>query len=230
MLYNKRLIDHDAQYPELRIGREQIKETSHTKFLGLHIDNELKWDQHIKHINGKLASGLYAIRTGKNILNYQQLRTIYTAMFQPYMDYGNILWGNAAKGLIRPIEIKQKKALRLINNAPYNAHTALLFKSSRLLKCRDIYQLQLAKFMFNIYHNNMSDTLQNVFITNDTIHDHNTRNRNNPHIQTRRSALAQNSIMHEGPKLWQNLPEGVKSARTIHSFTRRMKKHITGPY
>ncbi len=44
-------------------------------------------------------------------------------MFQPYIYYGIILWGSAYQKVIKPIEIHQKKAIRLISNASYNAHT-----------------------------------------------------------------------------------------------------------
>ncbi len=126
--------DHNSDLQQtglhLKLGPENIKKVSHTKFLGLQIDKNLKWSEHLKHVKAKLASTLYALRSAKNFLKPQQLVTIYNSMFQPYIDYGIILWGSASQKVLKPIEIHQKKAIRLISNASYNAHTQPLFKKT----------------------------------------------------------------------------------------------------
>ena len=92
-------------------------------------------------------------------------------MFQPHLNYGAILWGNASKQLVRPIEVKQRKAVRILNNAAYNAHSDPLFKSNKILKFQDIYQFQINKFMYQVYHKQLPITLSQMFNANDTIHD-----------------------------------------------------------
>jgi hypothetical protein len=108
---------------DLRIGQDTIKRVISTKFLGLHIDEQLRWTEHIKYVKNKLSSSLYAIRSAKNILKTNQLKTLYTSMFQPYLEYGILLWGSASRSSLKTIEIMQKKALRVITNSTYNAHT-----------------------------------------------------------------------------------------------------------
>ena len=70
---------------QLRIGPENITRVNCTKFLGLHIDQNLKWTEHTKHVKNKLSSSLYAMRAAKNLLSEEQLKTIYTSMFHPYL-------------------------------------------------------------------------------------------------------------------------------------------------
>ena len=50
-------------------------------------------------------------------------------MFNSYIDYGILLWGSAAQTALKPIDVLQKKALRIITNSAYNAHTDPLFKN-----------------------------------------------------------------------------------------------------
>ena len=49
-----------------RIGSECKKKSF--KFVGIHLDEFLTWDQHINHVYSKLASGNYAIVRAKNFL------------------------------------------------------------------------------------------------------------------------------------------------------------------
>ena len=130
----------------------------------------------------------------KNILNPKQLVTVYNSMFQPYLDYGIILWGGASNKVLKPIEIQQKKAIRLISNEAYNAHTQPLYKQHRILQIHDLYTLHINRFMFQLHNNNLPISVQNMFISNNKIHDHQTRNINNPHFKYRRTAIAANSI------------------------------------
>ena len=53
----------------LKLGDQTIHRVRSTKFLGIHIDDELEWGDHIEHIAKKAASGSYAIRSAKRFLS-----------------------------------------------------------------------------------------------------------------------------------------------------------------
>ena len=96
-------------------------------------------------------------------------------MFQPYLDYGMILWGVAAQNLMKPIDIPQKRAIRLLRNSTYNATTAPIYISLNLLNVKDIHKLQTYKYMHRLHDNPLPKTLNDMFTPNYEIH--HTRNR-----------------------------------------------------
>ena len=51
------------------------------------------------------------------------------------------------------IEVLQKKAIRLVTNSAYIAHTTPLFMEEELLKVQDIFQLKLRKFYYKLSNN-----------------------------------------------------------------------------
>ena len=63
----------------------------------------------------------------------------------PHLNYGILCWGHKTKKTF----LLQKKALRLITNSKYNAHTDPIFKKQSLLKLHDIYNLEILKFSYN---------------------------------------------------------------------------------
>ena len=231
MIFNNKL-DRDLEDAGLllKLGSEEIKLVTNTKFLGLQIDNKLKWNEHLKHVKSKLSSTLYALRAAKNVFGTRQLQTIYNSLFQPYLDYGLILWGAACQKVLKPIEIQQKKAIRLISNVGYNAHTQPLFKQHGILQLRDLYTLHINKFMFQLDRKLLPSSLQNMFTLNNEIHSHQTRNRNIPRVRLKRTANAEQSILHKGPRLWHNVSNDLKQSKTVHRFSRAMKKQIIDLY
>ena len=82
-------------------------------------------------------------------------------------------------------------------------------------------------FLYKLHDNTLPKTLNDMFTPNYEIHQHHTRNRNNPHILHRRTAISEHSIVFSGPTLWQQLPPSHKQIKTIHSFTREIKRMKT---
>ena len=58
------------QQPNLEINQEKITLVKETKFLGVTIDNKLKYDTHFKHVVEKVKKGINALKAVKNLLDY----------------------------------------------------------------------------------------------------------------------------------------------------------------
>ena len=73
-------------------------------------------------------------------------------------------------------------------SAKYNAHTNDLFNEHGILKLDDVYKLNAGKFMFSF----------------GDIQTHNTRSNTKYRLQpqNRRSVIASQSILHNGPQIW----------------------------
>ena len=209
---------------ELKIGGNIIEMVQCTKFLGLYIDNKLQWTNHIKHCKAKISSSLYAIRSAKHVLSTEHLRTLYYSLIHPFLDYGLMLWGSAAKALTNPLQILQKKAIRTVTNSMYNDHTGPLFKKLNILTFRDMFNIQIEKFMYQYFHNNLPISLNGIFQRNREVHEHDTRHRHDPHTSIRHTALASGTFIHIGPTLWHNISSNNKESNNLRCFSRRIKR------
>ena len=214
----------------INIGNDLIEQKTVVKFLGVYIDEKLEWHEHIKYIKNKLNSSTYAMRKIKNILNTNHLMTLYYSLVYPYIDYGISLWGSTHNTYVNKLYIKQKRSIRIVMGAQYNAHTSPLFKHLNIVKLHDLYELQIAKYMYSYSQNTLPIPLMTLFTSNDNIHTHDTRNRHNPHISQRRITTASKSLRHRGPDIWYNIPEEITSRKNITSFSKQFKKRIIQNY
>lgn len=85
------------------IDNIDIECASSTKFLGIFIDDRLDWKNHIDYICSKLSSALFILRSVKTLLPTESLKTLYFSLFQSYIVYGIICWGNAAQTDLKKI-------------------------------------------------------------------------------------------------------------------------------
>jgi len=71
-----------------------MKDISHTilvssiKYLGLHIDANLKWDVHINYINNMLRTFFYIFKSLRSVLNVKLKKLTYLAIIQSIISYG----------------------------------------------------------------------------------------------------------------------------------------------
>ena len=93
-------------------------------YLGIKIDKNLNWKIHIHDFNSKLNRTNAALAKLTNFVNGEILRSTYFAIFHSCLNYVCIAWG-LTRFPQQKVSMLQKKALRIVNFAPFNAHKKL---------------------------------------------------------------------------------------------------------
>ena len=65
--------------------------------------------------------------------------------------------------LLQKLFLTQKKAIRIITNSAWRAHTYPLFHKLSILKIEELHKLQVACFMFKVHNSLMPSYFANVF-------------------------------------------------------------------
>ena len=79
-------------HPPLLFNNANITQTSSQKHLGIIVDNQLTFDDHIKMVFRKINETIGFLRKLHNFLPRAALITIYKAFIRPHLDYGVILY------------------------------------------------------------------------------------------------------------------------------------------
>ena len=82
-------------HPPLLFNNASVTRTSSQKHLGIILDNQLKFDNHIKMVFRKIIKIIGLLRKLDNFLPRAALITIYKAFIRPHLDYGDILYDQA---------------------------------------------------------------------------------------------------------------------------------------
>ena len=95
-------------------GGTSVQNFPLSKFLGLLIDNELKYEDHITNLANKVSSGCFAVRVTVQELGTRVGRTVYFALIESRLRYAICFWGNSSNHLLQTLFVLQKRALRCI--------------------------------------------------------------------------------------------------------------------
>ena len=94
----------------------------------------------------------------KQIYPHAVLLTLYQAIIYRQFIYGSLVWGSKI-GNGHPPHLLQKKALRIVANQDYIAHSEPICKTLNLVKVSDMYTCAV----WNFYYKLMNDLLPIYF-------------------------------------------------------------------
>ena len=151
----------------IKVNNNEINRVSHFKYLGVFMDEKLSFDKHVKKTIKLAAHKLSLLRRVRPLLTTTAALQIYKSMILPVIEYGNVLYDTANKGLTSKLQIIQNKSLKVVHKLPrltpsstthqiskikplhYRRHSNLLFtayKRSWEQKFRDYREIRTRTF------------------------------------------------------------------------------------
>ena len=116
----------------------------------------------------------------------------------------------AAASVIQLLRTLQKKAIRIITQSHYLAHTDPLFSKLKLHNLDDLYKHQLGIYMYKSTKGLLRDSMSSMVIPIHNVHDHNLRNQNGHYIHHVRTNCKKCTIHYTEPKFWNTLPQQLR--------------------
>ena len=214
----------------IQVDGNKIKHVKFTKFLGIFIDEHLSWATHIDNLSKQVARNVGMLNKLKHFLPMYIMRTIYCSLILSHLQYCTLLWENSYCTNLNKLRILQKKAIRIITNSHYIAHTDPLFSKLKLLKLDDLYKHHLGIFMYKAANNKLPDSMSSMLTRIQNIHKHNLRNQNSYYIQNIRTNSRKCTINYSGPVFWNALPSKLKQLVSINQFKNKLKELLLSKY
>ena len=206
-----------------RVGKDQLEEGC--RFLGVYLDENLSWLNHINHISKKISKSLFIMRQVKHILDRKSMKTLYYSLIHPHITYCLLAWGNANKNILKKITILQKRAIRLIDQAQYNSHSEPIFKKLNLLKISDQYELDVVLFMNKFHNKKLPTSFHDMFRYNHEVQaSHITRQSKQIYMERCDSQFSRKLPLYNFPILWNRHWGDNMHDQMSHSMLRRLVK------
>ena len=94
-----------------------------------------------------------------------------------HLKYGILAWGTAANNLLQKVQVVQNRIIRIMEFKSLTdcISTNTLYKSLNILRLKDIFELEIAKYMHSFHHNKLPQNFNSYFRTASHQHTHLTR-------------------------------------------------------
>lgn len=116
----------------ITVNNARIQQVQSTKYLGMILDPNLKWNLHIDHMSNRISKLVRMLSRLRHTLNISNMKIVYNAIILPIFDYGDVLYGSGAAKYTDSLQKLQNRAFRiLLGLSPYE-HVSIKELHSRL--------------------------------------------------------------------------------------------------
>lgn len=137
-------------------GHDVPWETDSLKYLGLHLDNKLKFNHHIDSVIKKGNTAvkiLYSLLNRRSHLNIKNKILLYKVGIRPIITYGCPIYFGMAESHRKRLQTFQNKVLKMILDVPWYTRTSDIHNITNvepiedfILKCHSNFQQKMENF------------------------------------------------------------------------------------
>ena len=208
-----------------RIGELSMERSF--KYVGVKIDENINFKEHVEHVHRKINKAMYCIRQQKRMLPLKTKLLLYNGLVKCHLDYCNIIWGHTSDSILKRLKIQQKKTIRCIAGLEYNAHTHGMFCKLNVMKLEQITTYQTIMTAYRIF---------NSLAPKGVLADFQIKENN---INTRAHYLLEDSVtkmecvrrlpMFNIKKSWNSLKESLKKECSYEGFKTKIQLSLKNP-
>lgn len=209
----------------LTIDSKTVSKVSSCKYLGIVLDENLTFEEHINNTVAKVnkfCGILYKLRY--KLPNYC-MKTIYFALINSHLIYGIEIYGNTSITHLDPLIKVNNKLLRIIQNRNRRAHIYNLYNEYNTLPINYMFEFKILTFMhkYKFYKNELPEIYHNYFTYNNEIHSHDTKSSGSFHMEQANKNFGKRNLKILGSKLWNALPKTIQAIHSFGVFKRKIK-------
>ena len=148
---------------DIYIDLYKIERKACVKYLGVHIDENLKWKTHIASVASILSRNIGIMGRARHFLSARELILLYNSLVLPYLNYCVAIWGANYPSNVKRLKLLQKRAMRIIDKKPYLYPTNSLFIKYNILKFEDIVKEQCIMILLARIKNTLPNPILKLF-------------------------------------------------------------------
>lgn len=203
------------------IDGANIVRVSEIVYLGIVIDDKLKFNNNMDYVCKKLGKKINFFSRISRKLDLESRITVYNTIVSPHFKYcSTIMFLSNETGLKR-LQVFQNKAMRIILKCNRQSKEKEMLNSLKWLGVKDSICVDVLKFMFKIKNNLLPKYLDECFISNESNY-YRTRSFGDFKIPRVKRSSTQNSLIYNGAKLFNELPNEIKNEKNFNVFKRKL--------
>ena len=205
--------------PTVSMDGAPLKQVLHSKYLGVYIDQNLSWSEHIQKVIKKIASGIGALKRVRSFVPIAIQRLIFNSLIQPHFDYCFVVWDKCKKTLTDKLQKLQNRAARILTYSPYDASADPLIESLGWKKLENQRKVKKAVMVYKSLNSLAPSYMRSMFIDRDGLTNYSLRDTEGKlAIPKPRTNYLKNSFSYDGAILWNSLPIELRQAKSLNLF------------
>ena len=212
---------------EIKIGNEKTKPSPSVRNLGFHMESQLKSQTHVAKVCGTAYNTLKNVARIHNLLTPEAAKIIVQGLVISKLDYCNGLLLGISNHQLNKLQIVQNMGCRVIKTLRKFDHITEAMKDLHWLKIPEHIQFNVLVTIYQCINGLAPSFLIDLLDLNLMRRNFRSDTQGKlPIPQCNLSQVCNNSIRYAGPRLWNELPQNKREAKTLGSFKILLKTYL----
>jgi hypothetical protein len=147
----------------IKLGQHCLKRVNQTKILGVTIDHDLRFNQHIENLSKSISNKVKFMSRLRYFLPEKTLNFIYKALVFPIYDYCDIVWGFTYSCHIEKLIKLQNHASKVITFSDRRESSAPLFNRLKWSPFSSTFNFHTVKYIYRALNDMASENSSEFF-------------------------------------------------------------------
>ena len=194
------------------LNMEPIEKVQTYKYLGVTMDEQLTFNNHVQKTIQSASHKLYLLRKVRSKLNPFAALQIYKAMILPVIEYGNVLYDTANNSLLAKLQVIQNKCLKVVQQMPKLTPSAEMHVTCKMKPLGFRRRLNTLVHAYN--RSFKSSKIDQRSLTTRTFRARALK------CPPSKKNLTQKAVAYRTARLWNGLLPAIRNKNTVGSFKR----------
>ncbi len=211
----------------IQLGSSTITPSASVRNLGVIFDDQLTFKEHIAKTARSCRFALHNIRKIRPFLTEHAAQLLVQALVISRLDYCNALLAGLPSNTIKPLQMIQNAAARLVFNEPKRAHVTPLFVSLHWLPVAARIQFKTLILAYRTTTGSAPTyfhSLLRIYIPSRSLRSASERRLVVP--SQRGSKSLSRTFSFTAPGRWNDLPTPIRNAGSLSIFKQQLKTHL----
>lgn len=211
----------------IKINNEEIERVKVFKYLGITIDENLKFNEHLTVIKKKISSKTYLLSRIRKKIDVHTAKSIYVSSIQSHLDYCSSVLFLLNTTQLSTLQTLQHRALRIILKRPRRSNCKQMLSELNLLNVTQRIDLNVLSLIFKLKNNLLPLYLcENVIYVHNIYSNMKLRNSENFRLPSFNTTFGQTNLFYKGLSKYNNLPPIIKNCKTLTEFRKNTTDHL----
>lgn len=219
-----------ADMVELKMFGELLNVVNSCKYLGLIIDNKLKFSEHANYICEKISKKINYFYRIRQSLSMNSRIIVYKTIIAPHFEYCPTILFYVNENEKCLLQRQQNRAMRAILGV--NRYTPIkgMLECLSFMSVNQRLILNNVIFVYKLIHNMLPQYMTDRVRFVHEVHDYHTRQTNEIYIPFAKKTQTQKSLFYRGLSIYNSLPQPIRSSRNIREFRKGSCEFVKSHY
>ena len=203
---------------KLDIHSKTVVQVREHEVLGITIDDEFKWQSHVKKICKTASKNIFLMSQLKRYVSFQTLKIFYSSHIFPDISFSSTMWDSCGETHLKKTELTSPLTAKLLLPDKNSSTDGNMKALSKLPLQKQLY-FDKAVLMIKVNRRITPSYIISLFTESN--------NRTNRYVLPKpRIDLYKTSLSFSGSTCWNSLPVAIKTVGTIKRFKRELHQYL----